>query len=564
MAQILISSKRALFVQKCVSFKPWNYSQIVSQVNICNYTLFVTQRFLTAIEHALNICYSFNFQGLKMLNQRASGILLHITSLPARFGIGDLGPQAYEFADFLAKSRQRFWQVLPLNHTTAQKGHSPYNCSSAFAGNPLLISPEILYRDGLLKKEEIRDVPAFSPDRVEFKKVAAYKNRLFKIAFSRFQNRAKSDDFIAFKADNYPWLDDFALFVSLQKHFNGRPWNTWPGRLRDRKKKDLSTARTQLSNEIEFECFLQFVFYKQWFALKRYCSRKGIKIIGDIPIYVTLNSPDVWANPRIFKLDRNKKPKFVAGVPPDYFSKTGQLWGNPVYNWETLKKTRYKWWVERLRHNLKLFDVVRIDHFRGLIAYWQVPANHKTAMKGKWVTCPKDDFFKVLFKNSPSAHFIAEDLGHITKDVREVIKKFNLPTMKVLQFAFSGNPSKNPHIPDNYTENCVVYTGTHDNNTTKGWFDKEATKQQKNRLGEYLGRDVFSDNVNRLLIRLAMSSIAKLAIIPAQDLLGLPQSARMNNPAVEKGNWLWRLKPRQLTSALSKKLKQITRTYSRG
>jgi 4-alpha-glucanotransferase len=498
-----------------------------------------------------------------MIDKRASGILLHITSLPSGFGIGDLGPQAYKFADFLSNSKQCFWQVLPLNHTTAQKGHSPYNCSSAFAGNPLLISPEQLCRDGLLKKEEIQDAPALSPDRVEFKKVAVYKTRLFRIAFNRFKNRFTSESFAAFKTENSSWLDDFTLFVSLQKHFEGRCWNTWPGKLRDRKTEDLSAARKRLSDEIEFESFLQFIFYKQWFALKRYCGSRNIKIFGDIPIYVTFDSPDVWANPQIFKLNNNKRPKFVTGVPPDYFSKTGQLWGNPVYDWNALKKTGYEWWLERVRHNLRLFDVTRIDHFRGLVAYWQVPASHKTAMKGKWVTCPKDDFLKVLFKNFPSAPFIAEDLGHITADVRRIIRKFDLPTMKVLQFAFSGNPSKNPHIPDNYRENCVVYTGTHDNNTTKGWFENEVTKQQKKRLKEYLGRKVSSDNVNRLLIQVAMSSAAKLAIIPAQDLLGLPASARMNNPAVEKGNWLWRLKPRQITSALSKKLKQLTQKYYR-
>ncbi len=500
-----------------------------------------------------------------MPRKRASGILLHITSLPAKYGIGDLGPQAYRFADFLAKSKQHFWQVLPLNYTTPAAGYSPYNCSSAFAGNPLVISPEQLYKAGLLAKNDIKNPPVFSQNRAEFKKAAAYKNRLFATAFGRFQNRRKSDSYAAFKKENCSWLDDFAIFIALQRHFSGRKWNAWPRQLRDRKKADLSEARKHLGDEIEFECFLQFIFFRQWFELKRYCGRAGIKIIGDIPIYVTFDSPDVWANPQLFKLDRNKKPKYIAGVPPDYFSKTGQLWGNPVYDWKNLKKTRYRWWMERVRHNLNLFDCARIDHFRGLVGYWQVPAGHKTAKNGRWVKCPKDDFFKVLLKNFPEAPFIAEDLGHITKDVREVIKKFDIPTMKVLQFAFSGNPSKNPHLPDNYNnKNCVVYTGTHDNNTTRGWFEKDASRTEKKRLQEYLSQKVSADNVSWRLIRLAMSSAAKLSIIPAQDLLGLPASARMNHPAKQKGNWLWRLSPGWLTLSILTKLKQLTQTCARG
>jgi 4-alpha-glucanotransferase len=499
-----------------------------------------------------------------MLNERASGILLHITSLLAKYGIGDFGPQAYKFADFLSRSKQRVWQVLPLNHTTAQKGYSPYNCSSAFAGNPLLISPEFLYKDGLLKKGDIKNPPAFSQNRAEFNKASAYKYRLFKIAFGRFQNRLKSESYITFKKENSFWLDDFTIFVALQRHYKRRPWNAWPAPLRDRKKEALASARKQLSGEIEFECFLQYFFFKQWLDLKRYCSRNGIQIFGDVPIYVTYDSPDVWANPQIFKLDRNKKLKYIAGVPPDYFSRTGQLWGNPVYDWQNLKKTHFNWWMERIRHNLKLFNFTRIDHFRGLVGFWQIPAGHKTAKNGKWVKGPKDDFFKTLFRQFPEAPIIAEDLGHITKDVRETIKKFDLPTMKVLQFAFSGNPSKNPHLPDNYGENCVVYTGTHDNNTSRGWFEKDASPEQKKRLSEYLGQNVTPDNINWLLIKLAMSSPAKLSIIPAQDLLGLPSSARMNHPAKQKGNWLWRLPPGQLTSAISKKLKQFTEIYVRN
>lgn len=499
-----------------------------------------------------------------MFKKRAGGILLHITSLPAKYGIGDLGPEAFKFADFLAKSKQRYWQVLPLNHTTSKKGHSPYNCSSAFAGNPLLIGPELLYKEGLLTKAELQEKPIFSENRVEYKKVSTYKNLLFKFAFGRFQNQTKSDEYEQFKAANSHWLDDFVVYISLQKRFRGLTWNAWPTGLRDRKSEDLNAARNELTGEIEYQTFLQFIFYKQWSDLKRYCVVSGIEVIGDIPIYVTYDSPDVWAHPQIFKLDANRKPKYIAGVPPDYFSRTGQLWGNPVYDWSALKKTQYHWWMQRLRHNLKLFDIVRIDHFRGLIAYWQVPASHKTAKNGKWAKGPGEDFFKVLLKNFPNAPFIAEDLGRITKDVREIIKKYDQPNMKVLQFAFSGNPAKNPHIPDNYNKNCVVYTGTHDNNTTRGWFEKEAGKRQKKRLQKYLKREVTADTVCEELIKLAMSSTAKLAIIPAQDILDLPASARMNNPAKQKGNWLWRLPQGQLTPEISEKMKQLTETYKRN
>ncbi len=498
-----------------------------------------------------------------MLRKRASGILLHITSLPAQYGIGDLGPEAYKFVDFLVKSKQNYWQVLPLNHTTPQTAHSPYNCSSAFAGNPLLISPQFLYRDGFLSKDELKERPSFSRNRTEYVKVAAYKKRLFDSAFGRFKDRFQSEEYENFKAENSFWLEDFATFISLQKHFRKRGWQTWPRRIRDRKSEDMEAIRKRLDDEIERQSFLQYVFYKQWWDLKRYCIQSGIQVIGDIPIYVIYDSPDVWAHPELFKLDRHKRPQYIAGVPPDYFSQTGQLWGNPVYDWESLKKTGYYWWMERIKHNVKIFDLVRIDHFRGLIAYWQVPVNHKTAKNGMWVDGPKDNFFKVLLRHFPSAPIIAEDLGYITADVKEVIEKYGLTTMRVLQFAFDGAPSSNPHLPHNHIENCIVYTGTHDNNTTRGWFVKEATRTQKKRLSEYLGQKVSSAQINWQLIRLAMSSVARLSIIPVQDLLGLPGSARMNRPAASKGNWLWRLRPGELSTIVSSKLRKLTQIYAR-
>jgi 4-alpha-glucanotransferase len=499
-----------------------------------------------------------------MLKKRASGILLHITSLPSKYGIGDLGPQAYQFVDFLVKSGQNYWQILPLNHTTAKTAHSPYNCSSAFAGNPLLISPELLYRAGLLKRNEIQDTPSFAQDKVDYRRVAACKKPLFELAFERFGKRGQSEQaYEQFKTENAFWLEDFVIFISLERHFKKQSWHTWPSPIRDRKPKELEKIKAQLRPDVERQYFLQYLFYHQWNELKRYCTQRGIQIIGDIPIYVVYDSPDVWAHTDIFKLDRNRKPAYIAGVPPDYFSRTGQLWGNPIYDWQALKKTNYKWWMERIRHNIKMFDLVRIDHFRGFIDYWQVPAGHKTAQNGRWIEGPRDDFFHVLLKHFPMPPIIAEDLGYITADVRETIEKFALPTMKVLQFAFSGDPARNPHIPHNYIENSIVYTGTHDNNTTRGWFRKEAGPEQKKRLKEYLGVRVFSDQVHWQLIRLAMSSVARLAILPAQDILGLPETARMNRPATIKGNWVWRLKPGQLSPNLAAKLRRLTQTYAR-
>jgi 4-alpha-glucanotransferase len=500
-----------------------------------------------------------------MLNKRASGILLHITSLPSKYGIGDLGPQAYKFVDFLVKSNQNYWQILPLNHTTAKTGHSPYNCSSAFAGNPLLLSPDLLYKEGLLTKEQIMDVPSFPTNHVDYRRVAAYKKRLFKYVVGSLKKHIESnEEYQRFKEENSFWLDDFTIFISLHHHFKQRSWHAWPRMIRDRKGKEFEQIKTKLQPDVERHSFLQYLFYKQWEALRSYCINEGIRIIGDIPIYVVYDSPDVWAHLKNFKLNRHKKPKYIAGVPPDYFSRTGQLWGNPIYDWQALKKTDYHWWMERVRHNLNMCDLVRIDHFRGLIGYWQVPAGHRTAKDGKWIEGPKDDFFNVLLRRFPAAPFIAEDLGYITADVREAIEKYNLPTMKVLQFAFNGDPASNPHIPHNHIENSIVYTGTHDNNTTKGWFRKEAGRGQKKRLNEYAGFRVSSNDVHWQLIRMAMSSVAGLTIIPAQDVLGLPETARMNRPSSKKGNWLWRLKPGQLSLKHGKELKRLTKIYARN
>lgn len=495
-----------------------------------------------------------------MLKRRASGLLLHITSLPGGFGIGDLGPQAYKFADFLKDSGQKYWQILPLNHTTAKTGYSPYNCSSAFAGNPLLLSPQLLYQQGLLKKSEIKDVPSFPKKNVDYGKVLSYKNSLFELVFERFK---KDDAYEQFVKENFYWLDDFATFISLHRLFKNQSWYKWPRYARDRKGKEFEKLKTELKLELEYRFVLQYLFFRQWEALKKYCNERDIEIMGDIPIYVVYDSPDVWANPGLFKLNRSKKPKFIAGVPPDYFSRTGQLWGNPIYDWRAIKKTKYKWWMERIRHNMKLFDLVRIDHFRGLVGYWQVPAGHKTAIKGKWLEGPGEEFFETMYKRLPNADIFAEDLGYITDDVREVIAKFELPTMRVLHFAFDGDPAGNPHIPHNHVKNCIVYTGTHDNNTTRGWYKSDADRQHKKRLNEYLGFKVSAKNVHWHLIHLAMSSVANLSVIPIQDILGLPESARMNHPARKKGNWLWRMEPGKFDNRLAGQLRRLGETYAR-
>jgi 4-alpha-glucanotransferase len=481
------------------------------------------------------------------------------------YGIGDFGPEAYKFADFLVRARQNYWQVLPLNMPIlTQNSCSPYNGLSAFAGNTMLISPELLYRQGLLTRNDIRNRPAFPKARVNHNLAASYKTKLFSAAFRHFKIVSKKPDYASFCSKNKCWLDDYATFIALSRHFRGRLWCNWPTEFRDKNTHALKSIKTQLHEIIEQEKFLQYLFFRQWFGLKHYCNRLGISIIGDIPIYVAYDSADLWTHPEIFKLTAAKKPRFISGVPPDYFSRAGQLWSNPIYNWRALKDTGYSWWIQRIQHNLTMFDIVRLDHFRGFIAYWQVPAGSKTARNGKWIKGPKEDFFNILFKRFPPSSFIVEDLGYITADVREVIDKFRLRGMRVLQFGFGEDSAENPHCLDNHVENSVVYTGTHDNNTIRGWFEKEAKPEQKTRLSDYLGRRVPAAQVHWELIRLAMSSIGSLVIIPMQDVLGLGEQARMNRPAMIKGNWSWRLASGQTTQKITRKMARLTEIYARA
>lgn len=496
--------------------------------------------------------------------RRRSGVLLHVTSLPSRYGIGDLGPGAYRFVDFLKETGQHYWQILPLNPTSVFLGNSPYSSHCVFAGNPLLISPDILLKEGFLLKSDFKDSPVFPEGRVDYPAVTQFKKKILQRAYGRFRIKGiQHREFQLFCRRHRRWLDDFALFVSLKDRFSGLSWDRWPQDIKDRKPVSLSQYRKTFKDNIVKEKFLQYLFFRQWRALKKYCNDEKIKIIGDVPIYVSYDSADVWTHSYLFKLDKNKRPQFLAGVPPDYFSSTGQLWGNPVYRWQTLKKSGYRWWLKRLKENLKNFDMVRLDHFRGFVAYWQVPKGHKTAIGGRWVKAPVYDFFNVVLKRFLKSSIIVEDLGIITQDVKEVIKEYGFRGMKVLLFAFSDDSLTSSYLPHNYDRNCVVYTGTHDNNTVRGWFEKEATPEIKARVFDYLGKTVSSRKIPQELMRLAMESLADIAIFPMQDVLGLGQKARMNRPATSHKNWQWRLLPGQINSKTVRRLRVLTESCGR-
>lgn len=499
------------------------------------------------------------------MEKRRCGILLHISSLPSPSGIGDLGPQAYQFVDFLAQAKQSLWQVLPLNPTEPAFGNSPYSSISAFAGNPLLISPEQMVEGGFLAEKDLAERPFFPEARCDYLRVIEDKEDLFHKAFQRFEStQGKREEFEAFCEGHGHWLNDYALFSVIRKRFQGRIWNQWPEALRDRKDEALRQVEQEDREALQREKFLQYLFYKQWSSLKLYCNQRNVELLGDLPIYVGFDSADVWAHPHLFKLDNEKNPLFVSGVPPDYFSETGQLWGNPVYAWDRLQERGFDWWVRRMAHQSRLFDLIRIDHFRGLIAYWEIPANEKTALRGKWVKVPWEDFFDTIRKHVPELSIIAEDLGFITPDVKEARQRLGFPGMKVLLFAFGEDHPLHPYLPHMFEPNCVAYTGTHDNNTIRGWFEKEARPEEKRRLFRYLGRAVKTEEVHWELIRLALMSVAKTVILPLQDILGLGEDARMNRPATSLGNWEWRLLPGQITPEIKAKLLEMTETYGRG
>ena len=507
-----------------------------------------------------------------MDSSRSSGILLHPTSLPSPFGIGDLGDDAYRFVDFLQLSGQRLWQILPLGPTGY--GNSPYSSYSAFAGNTLLISPERLARSGLLTEGDFRGVPAFDDDRVDFEEVAPFKKSLLLSAYRRFkqlQHPQIANAFTKFSSEERYWLDDYALFQSLKDANGGSAWTEWDSALVRRDENAVADANDTLVGEIEAHKFYQFLFFQQWAELKAYCAQHGIKIIGDIPIFVAHDSADVWINPDYFKLDSNGLPTVVAGVPPDYFSETGQLWGNPLYNWQRMASDGFAWWIKRVRATLKTVDFVRIDHFRGFAACWEIPAGDKTAERGQWVAAPGIQLFQAIRRALGEVPIIAEDLGVITPDVEKLRDDFGFPGMRVLQFGFGDADSKNVNLPHNYPRNVVAYSGTHDNDTTVGWFNgglrddstRTAAKIERERefCLQYLNSE--GNKIHWDFIRAVLWSVADTAIVPIQDVLGLGSEARMNLPNSKEGNWKWRFRTGALTDELAKKLRRLTELYGR-
>jgi 4-alpha-glucanotransferase len=490
--------------------------------------------------------------------ERSSGVLLHISSLPGEEGIGSLGKNAFLFVDFLAKSKQKIWQILPLSPTGY--GNSPYQCYSAFAGNPMYIDIQQLVADRLISKGSVTE-PHFKTKNVEFEKVESWKTALFHEAFEGFQknfDRYKTE-YVTFMSHNSWWLDDYALFRSLKTKYGETVWNTWEKKLVIRDKQAMQEAFTELHSEIDFHRFLQFMFFRQWYKLKSYANSKGIQIIGDIPLYVSLDSADVWANQDIFLLDEDSKPTQVGGVPPDYFSETGQLWGNPVFDWERVAERDFDWWLARINFNLRMFDKVRVDHFRGLESFWAVAAEAKTAIIGEWLPAKGYELFRKLKEQFGSMNIIAEDLGVITPEVEKLRDDFGLPGMKILQFAFGSNP-QNENLPHNYESNFVVYTGTHDNDTTLGWFNS-IEKAERKMLRKYIQGN--GKELVRQMIEYVWASSAMMAIIPMQDVLGLDSDARMNTPGTASGNWTWRFTWPQIRNNHPIYLREITKKYNR-
>lgn len=499
-----------------------------------------------------------------MFHHRASGVLLHPTSLPGKFGIGDLGASAYGFVDFLAQSGQQVWQMLPLGPTGF--GNSPYLSYSAFAGNPLLINLEWLVSEGWLSQGDLDALPAFPAHEVDFDRVIAHKIPLLRKASHAFADGAQEEDrqrFEAFCLAHRYWLHDYALFMAIKEEQGGAPWYDWPAPLRHRDPQALAQAQQRLQKAIFEHQYMQAEFVRQWSTLKHYANEKGVQVFGDLPIYVSPDSADVWSHSAIFRLDKEtSRPAWMAGVPPDYFSVTGQLWGNPVYHWRRLEKTQFVWWIERVKTLLNYVDILRIDHFRGFESFWAVRKGETTAMNGRWVKAKGREFFDLLRQTLGDLPIVAEDLGVITPEVEALRDDFGLPGMKILQFAFDSDRA-NPFLPFNYTDrNCIVYTGTHDNNTTVGWFQARSP-EEKARVADYLGCEC-AEGIHWGLMRVALGSVANLAIFPLQDLLGLDESGKMNTPGVGEGNWAWRYTPEQLTPEIAEKMANLTQMYGRS
>lgn len=484
-----------------------------------------------------------------LANKRESGILLHITSLPNEQGIGTLGHEAKEFVDFLVNCGQNIWQICPLGPTGY--GDSPYQTFSAFAGNPLLLDMVNLVEKGLLKSKDLEILRHYPREKVDFGEIYRTKNRLLKKAFLGFK---KDDTYQKFCDENDYWLHDYALFMAIKDKFGGKAWSDWPRELKLKVALQLEQLGTSLLESIEYYKFLQFVFMQQWTKLHSYASGKGVKIFGDIPIFVAFDSADAWSNRHLFHFDENANPTVVSGVPPDYFSSTGQLWGNPLYNWQKMKETNFFWWRKRFEHSLKMYDLIRVDHFRGFAGYWAVPAGEKTAVHGSWQPAPGNELFSALTETFGNLPVIAEDLGVITEDVIALKNKFGYPGMKILQFGF-GSGNDNPYLPHNYPTNCVAYTGTHDNDTTWGWFIK-LPEDEKRQICAYLGCK--ENEICHAMIKAIWQSKARIAIAPMQDWLELGSEARMNTPGKASGNWQWRVRKERLDHILSAKIRELT------
>lgn len=497
---------------------------------------------------------------------RSAGILLPVTSLPSKYGIGDFGPEALKFADFLHDAGQKVWQVLPMTTIDPGCGNSPYSPTSAFAGNYLLVSPEGLIDDGLLDADELKKLSAKydftkNPEKVDYEAAREFKTEILNAACKRML-KGNSSEFKKF-VDGTGWLEAFALFSVIKNVQGGAAWYEWPEDLKHREPSAIRKFKAEYSEEIVRQEFYQYIFFKQVKALHEHLNSLGIEIVGDMPLYVTLDCADVWQNPSQFDLDDELTPVTVAGVPPDYFSETGQLWGNPCYKWDVMEKDGFSWWVKRLKNLLTMFDRIRIDHFRGLVAYWAVPYGEATAKNGEWVDVPYEKFFAALRENFPAMPFWAENLGIITPDVEEVRQNFNLPGMLVLHFAF-GNPADNPYAPHNHTRDSVVYTGTHDNNTSRGWFENDATEEEIKNFASYIGRDVMDGYIfTSEVTRLAVSSVADTAVIPMQDYLRLGAEARINVPSTPSGNWAWRMKDGAIPDGLADRIKAACKLYGR-
>lgn len=500
-----------------------------------------------------------------MKSEKRSGVLLHPTSLPSRFPVGDFGNEAYEFVDKISEAGFSLWQILPIN--PVGWGNSPYMSNSSMAFNPILISPDKLVEYGWL--DSFEEFGFYEKSHCDFENAEKFKERLLHKSFNYFTGKTKGEDIDKYRdfIDKFSYLEDVAIFEVISKH-NGNEWGKWPEKLRDRDKEAILDVKKRYAEEIEFFLYGQFVFYTQWKELKEYANKKGVSIIGDIPIYVSLNSSDVWLNREVFDLDpKTLKPKKVAGVPPDYFSATGQLWGNPLYQWfdgksKKLNQATLSWWIKRFDSIFSMVDVIRVDHFRGFESFWAVKYGELTAIEGKWEKGPGKDFFLEVFKKEKGLDIIAEDLGVITEKVERLRDDLKLPGMKILQFAFSG--PDNFYLPGNYeTSNCVVYTGTHDNNTTKGWFKENTSNDEKHFIWQYFKREYNEETITPLLIETALASCAKWAVIPMQDILNLDSHARMNTPSSTNRNWLWKMKKSEFDSVDVEHYRELNRIYNR-